>query len=137
MRGVTVDAAFVVEYWPMYPRLIEGIGDQVVMAALTNLEADVFESERRRRRRLEVALAACPFANRVMNVVEQDARSIRTVWIVALGAAGFLHGIVFVYLAERRVLRIVTIETQRRLRVHEKLDALFRRVGIVAFHAAI
>ena len=48
VRGVAVDAAFVIEHRPMHRRFIEGIDHQVVMATLAELEADVLESERRR-----------------------------------------------------------------------------------------
>lgn len=137
VRSVAVYAAFVVEHGPMHRRFIESINHHVVMATLAELEADLLESERRRRRRLGVTLATCPLADRLVNIVEQQARSVRTVRIVARGAAGFLHGVVFVYLPERCIVCLVAIETQRGLRVHEKLDALFRCVGIVAIHAAI
>ena len=46
VRGVAVDATFVVEHWPMHRRFIESIDHQIVMATLAELEADVLEGER-------------------------------------------------------------------------------------------
>jgi len=72
-----------------------------------------------------------------VNVVEQDARGIRAVWIVAGGAAGFLYGIVLMYLPERRIVCFMATEAQGGLLFHQEIDAHCRRVRIVAFHAAV
>jgi len=112
VRGMAVDAASVIEQRPMHRRFIEGIDHHVVVATLADLEADVLESKRRRRRWLGVTLTARSLGNRLVNVVEQQARCVRTMRVVARSAAGFLHGIVLVNLPERRVARVVAIEAQ-------------------------
>src|SRR5208282_1010547 len=132
MRVVAGQAAFFVQQRPVYPVLAEDILDQTAVAPLAEFKTGPPGSKRIAGRRVFMTLVAHLAGNRLVDIIKENAGSVRAVRVMACCTTGPLHWVVHMSFRKHRLIGLMAAQAKRRHFVPQEEFCLYRGMGVVA-----